>query len=70
MKNYGEDFKAPRKQADNQWKKLEILAQGDNLFKSCGCGGPGYRPKTFSEAKRDHWEIKRYRWTQNKTIRP
>jgi hypothetical protein len=50
--DFGRDFKAPRKLATNQWRKLEILVAKNLLFKSCGCTGPGRRPKTLADAKR------------------
>lgn len=51
MIDFGRDFHAPRKTQANQWAKLKLLAQKHELFHSCGCQGPGYRPKTYSEAK-------------------
>ena len=52
MPDFGRDFKAPRKLNINQWRKLEILADRGLLFHSCGCAGPGRRPKTLADAKR------------------
>jgi hypothetical protein len=51
MVNAGRDFKAPRKEATNQWKKLEILFEQGIAFESCGCTGPGPRPATLAQAK-------------------
>lgn len=48
----GRDFKAPKRNNTNQWKKLALLVKAGILFDSCGCDGPGYRPKTLSETKR------------------
>ena len=48
----GQDFKPPRKLAVSQWKKIELLFDDGVTFHSCGCTGPGPRPKTYSEAKR------------------
>lgn len=48
----GRDFKPPRKKSNNQWKKIAVLVQHGALFVSCGCRGPGHRPKTFADAKR------------------
>lgn len=52
MADFGKDFKAPRKQSHNQWRKLELLVKSGMLFDSCGCNGPGRRPKTLADAKR------------------
>jgi hypothetical protein len=43
----GEKFNPPRRESKNQWRKLELLARLDMLFHSYG-----WRPKTYSEAKR------------------
>lgn len=51
MARMGRDFHAPRKEAKGQWKKVQLLYDKGIVFDSCGCSGPGYRPKTFSEAK-------------------
>ena len=47
----GLDFKAPRKDATLQWRKLALLVADGVRFSSCGCGGPGPRPRTFAAAK-------------------
>lgn len=48
----GFDFAAPARTQVNQWKKLELLCRYvTNPFNSCGCGGPGYYPKTYGEMK-------------------
>lgn len=51
MKPMGHDFQAPRKQNKAQWRKVRLLYEAGITFNSCGCQGPGYRPKTLSEAK-------------------
>lgn len=51
MVDMGRDFKAPRKEASNQWTKLRILVAQGVRFDSCGCDGPGPRPKTLGEAR-------------------
>ena len=51
MVDLGQDFKPPKKNAKNQWKKIKLLYNKGITFHSCGCNGPGYRPKTYSEAK-------------------
>lgn len=49
--NLGHDARIPRKWNRNQWRKLELLFLRGVKFHSCGCAGPGYRPKTLAEAK-------------------
>lgn len=45
----GLDFQAPKQTAREQWKVVEILYQHGITFSSCGCGGPGYRPRRMRE---------------------
>lgn len=59
----GRDFHAPRREDRRQWRKIAMLVQAGvrafdprwredgPLFDSCGCGGPGWRPATLSDAK-------------------
>lgn len=49
MTDMGLDFKAPPKRNVKQWKKVELLRNAGVGYSSCGCSGPGYRPKTLSE---------------------
>lgn len=51
MVDMGLDFQAPRRRAESQWRKLEMLVDAGIRFHSCGCSGPGYRPRTLSDAK-------------------
>lgn len=52
MVDMGRDFHAPRKNNNNQWKKLKLLhQQGIHFGNTCGCDGPGPRPKTYADAK-------------------
>jgi len=51
MIDMGRDFAAPRKESDNQWRKLELLVAAGVRFDSCGCSGPGPRPHTLAQAK-------------------
>lgn len=50
MTRMGLDFKAPQQQDKRRWRKAEYLAAYGFTFASCGCGGPGYAPKTLGEA--------------------
>lgn len=58
MVNMGRDFKAPRKSADPQWEKLRILVASGVRFDSCGCDGPGPRPRTLGDARRDDFDVR------------
>lgn len=49
MINMGMDFHAPRKKAINQWKKVDLIK--NTKWGSCGCDGPGRKPKTYAGAK-------------------
>lgn len=49
MKNMGLDFKAPRQDDVAQWKKVEILYRNGYAYHSCGCGGPGERPRRLQD---------------------
>jgi hypothetical protein len=51
MIDVGKDFHAPRRAALAQWRKVAILVEQGQLFDSCGCGGPGPRPRTLADAK-------------------
>lgn len=51
MVDLGRDFAAPRKSATAQWRKLGILVAAGVRFESCGCSGPGPRPRTLGEAR-------------------
>lgn len=51
MLDLGRDFQPPRKDADVQWRKVELLVSQGVRFDSCGCSGPGYRPSTLAGAK-------------------
>jgi hypothetical protein len=45
-RSMGMNFKPPRREATNQWRKLELLASRGELFH-----GFGARPGTYAEAK-------------------
>ena len=49
MADIGFDFKAPKQKDKNQWKKVRVLFENGFNFYSCGCCGPGYRPKELRE---------------------
>jgi hypothetical protein len=49
MRDMGRDFKAPRTSELAQWKKVEVLFRAGFKYWSCGCSGPGERPKYLRE---------------------
>ena len=49
MKNMGKDFKAPKQHDIEAWKVLEILESRGYIFQTCGCSGPGYRPRRMHD---------------------
>src|ERR671931_2492524 len=51
MADMGRDFKAPKQINVKQWKKVEILYQHGFTYHSCGCCGPGLRPKELHEVE-------------------
>lgn len=51
MVDVGRDFHAPRRGNLTQWRKVALLVQNGLLFDSCGCTGPGRRPRTLGDAK-------------------
>lgn len=46
MASMGLDFKPPAQTKKKAWAILEDLWMVGETFHSCGCGGPGYRPRT------------------------
>lgn len=66
MVDFGHDFKAPRKEATNQWRKLQLMVDtGRHLFGSCGCTGPGHTSgsvRTLADVKQE--ALKRQRWKE------
>jgi hypothetical protein len=50
-RSMGMNFKPPRREATNQWRKLELLASRGELFHSYGA-----RPRTLADAKQQERE--------------
>jgi hypothetical protein len=48
----GLDFKPPRRQREAEWRLLREMYTIGITFHSCGCGGPGYRPRARSDYRR------------------
>ncbi|MCL4683107.1 MAG: hypothetical protein KJZ92_17800 [Rhodocyclaceae bacterium] len=49
MTNMGLDFHRPRKSDDREWRKIEALVARGVHFSSCGCSGPGFRPRRLAD---------------------
>lgn len=45
MAEMGLDFQAPPQSKEKAWRVLRTLWEVGETFHSCGCGGPGYRPR-------------------------
>lgn len=45
MASMGLDFKPPRQTDEKAWELVGKLWEVGVTFHSCGCGGPGYRPR-------------------------
>lgn len=62
MANMGMDFAPPKKTDIKAWKTLESLYAVGVTFHSCGCSGPGWRPRepielvAFLEARLGEYE--------------
>lgn len=49
MAEMGFDFKTPRRTAKAHWEVVEFLFRRGVAYRSCGCGGPGFRPSKWAE---------------------
>lgn len=52
MLDAGRDFATPRRGDTRAWRALEALLRGGVTFYSCGCYGPGARPRSSAELRR------------------
>ena len=51
MVNAGRDLAVPRRRDAAGWRTLEAVLRSGLTFHSCGCGGPGYRPRSWAEVR-------------------
>jgi hypothetical protein len=51
MVDAGRDLAVPRRRDAAGWRTLETVLRSGLTFHSCGCGGPGYRPRTWAEVR-------------------
>lgn len=51
MIDAGYDLAVPRRRDTRGWRALEAVLQAGLTFHSCGCDGPGFRPRTPAEVR-------------------
>jgi hypothetical protein len=51
MVDAGRDFAAPRRADRAGWRALAAVLNAGLDFHSCGCGGPGFRPRTPAQVR-------------------
>jgi hypothetical protein len=49
MADMGLDFKPPRQEDVRAWRALEGLLRVGHVFRTCGCDGPGFIPRTTGQ---------------------
>ena len=50
----GYDFHTPKKTNKNQWRKIRLMVENNENWLTCGCNGPGEKPKTLAQAKQKY----------------
>lgn len=68
--NMGRDFHVPRSNRKNQWRKIELMIEQGYNWQTCGCKGPGPRPKTLAQAKQGKMEDSYNRVIRKSPFRP
>jgi hypothetical protein len=51
MTDAGFDLAIPRRRDDRGWRTLAAVLRAGVSFYSCGCSGPGFRPRTWGEVR-------------------
>lgn len=51
MIGVGRDFAAPRRTDRAAWRALTVVLNAGLDFHSCGCDGPGFRPRTPAQVR-------------------
>ncbi len=70
MADMGLDFKPPKASDDKAWDAANELFEVGETFHSCGCGGPGWRPRArkelaaFFDARLREYREHVARWTR------
>lgn len=71
MADMGLDFAPPRRADVRAWEALARMFEVGETFQSCGCGGPGWRPRrpadlaAFFEERLREYRAQRDRWQQS-----
>jgi len=72
MADMGLDFKPPKTSDERAWEAAAALFEVGETFHSCGCGGPGYRPRdpsklaAFFAKRRAQYVRQRDQWLTTK----
>jgi hypothetical protein len=69
MINAGFDLAVPRRTDKGAWKALEAVLRAGLTFHSCGCGGPGYRPRASAEVRARRLAAKRLGLPEQATLK-
>ncbi|MGP4109524.1 hypothetical protein ACTWP5_01230 [Streptomyces sp. 4N509B] len=51
MTDAGFDLAMPRRRDDAGWRTLAAVLRSGLTFHSCGCEGPGFRPRSWAEVR-------------------
>jgi len=51
MIDAGRDLAVPRRTDKAGWRALAAVLESGVYFHSCGCGGPGFRPRTPAQVR-------------------
>lgn len=52
MIDMGLDFKPPKQSDAKAWKTLQDMYRVGHAFRTCGCDGPGWIPKSTSDYRK------------------
>ncbi|WP_406840662.1 hypothetical protein ACICHK_38875 [Streptomyces sp. AHU1] len=69
MIDAGFDLAVPRRGDKGAWKALEATLRAGLTFHSCGCDGPGYRPRTAAEVRERRRAAKRLGLPERATLK-
>ncbi|MBL9106362.1 MAG: hypothetical protein JNL82_35900 [Myxococcales bacterium] len=76
MADMGRDFEPPARGDERGWTAAEALFAVGITFHSCGCSGPGYRPRDPRELRafflemRVHYQASLQRWRADERAAP
>ncbi|MFC3994905.1 hypothetical protein ACFOVU_03205 [Nocardiopsis sediminis] len=69
MIDAGPDLAVPPRRDTRAWRALEATLRAGITFHSCGCGGPGYRPKSWPEVRERREAARRMGMTECTALR-